>query len=445
MSQRIDHTNYEAWLLDRLEGRLSPDENRALEAFLLAHPELDPGHDELPTLHDTQAALSRLEREALKKQLPPAGLVTAHDLDDHLVARLEGDLAPEQLQALRAFLLAHPEHARDERLHALARIGAEPVVLPGRAGLHRDLPPTGSPSLPLLDDFLVARLEGDLDRDQERALNALLAGDAQARRAWAAMAAARILPHQVEYPHKTELKRGARVIAIGAGAWMRRLAAAASIALLLGLGWWWQHSTSDAPNGLAAGHSPSRSAPAEPRPTESATEPLKPTVEDHQPPLHPDGPGAQPARRQRVPIKEPGQPPPQEMPQPLPEPQPQPQANEPLPPEPAPMDMAAQESWQTPLEAPVTAANPLPRQRDGAAAVPTLRQALASALRERVLESAADPARPLDVSDAEAATNRVLRTVAGEEAAFAVRRDAMVRSKGFELRLGRHLALSARR
>ena len=37
MNERIDHTNYEAWLLDRLEGNLSVDQERALDAFLFQH------------------------------------------------------------------------------------------------------------------------------------------------------------------------------------------------------------------------------------------------------------------------------------------------------------------------------------------------------------------------------------------------------------------------
>ena len=50
MKERIDHSNYEAWLLDRLEGNLTPAQEQELDAFLAAHPELDPGLDELPTL-----------------------------------------------------------------------------------------------------------------------------------------------------------------------------------------------------------------------------------------------------------------------------------------------------------------------------------------------------------------------------------------------------------
>lgn len=89
MNERIDHTNYEAWLLDRLEGNLSAERERALDAFLLQHPELASALDELPTVGGIEAHLSKLDKESLKRTLPPTGLVAQATLDDHLIARLE--------------------------------------------------------------------------------------------------------------------------------------------------------------------------------------------------------------------------------------------------------------------------------------------------------------------------------------------------------------------
>ena len=94
MKERIDHSNYEAWLLDRLEGNLSPQDERALDAFLAANPGLDPGHGSLPTLDDLEATLSASAKNELKRQLPPTGAPSNERLDDHLIARLEGDLPP---------------------------------------------------------------------------------------------------------------------------------------------------------------------------------------------------------------------------------------------------------------------------------------------------------------------------------------------------------------
>ena len=82
MKERIDHSNYEAWLLDRLEGRLSPEQDRALSTFLSLHPELDPGPTELPALERSEVRLDGAQREALKRTLPPVGMPGEAPLDE---------------------------------------------------------------------------------------------------------------------------------------------------------------------------------------------------------------------------------------------------------------------------------------------------------------------------------------------------------------------------
>lgn len=44
MRGKINIANYEAWLLDQLEGRLSAEEEQELLNFLILHPELE-GND----------------------------------------------------------------------------------------------------------------------------------------------------------------------------------------------------------------------------------------------------------------------------------------------------------------------------------------------------------------------------------------------------------------
>ncbi|MFN6115545.1 MAG: hypothetical protein ACK46C_06655 [Flavobacteriales bacterium] len=128
MKERIDHSNYEAWLLDRLEGNLTPAQEQELDAFLAAHPELDPGMDALPTLDQLDAALSRSDKDALKRALPPTGQPSLENVDDFLVARLEGDLNAEQLHALRHFLLEHPELLRSAHLYDLVKLVPEAMA-----------------------------------------------------------------------------------------------------------------------------------------------------------------------------------------------------------------------------------------------------------------------------------------------------------------------------
>lgn len=77
--------------------------------------------------------------------------------------------------------------------------------------------------------------------------------------------------------------------------------------------------------------------------------------------------------------------------------------------------------------------------------VNTLGETLAATLRERVLDQPTRDVRPLDGNDAVAAVDKGLKAVGGERAGLSVSRDDAGRNRGFNLRLGRNLAISASR
>lgn len=108
---KITRHNYEAFLLDRLERTLSEELNRELELFLIANPDIETIEDGLPAI-DPSAELNVFEKNALKKQLPPIQF-NLNNIDDLLVAKLEGDLLPEQLKTL-------DEHISSDETIALA-------------------------------------------------------------------------------------------------------------------------------------------------------------------------------------------------------------------------------------------------------------------------------------------------------------------------------------
>lgn len=446
MKQRIDHSNYEAWLLDRLEGRLTPEEERELTAFLLANPDLDTGLDELPTVSVEAAELDEQTKDRLKRALPPVGRVDEHTVMDFIIARYEGDLTSQQEAELADFMQAHPEHGRAEKLYRASRLEKEPLSHPEKSALHRTLPPAGLPVAGDLDDFLVALMEGDLNAEQERAVAAIIESDAGTRGSWTLMQSTRTPREKIAYPDKGSLKRSARVIPIAWGAWVARMAAAAAVVLLFGLGWWWLHApavnearyadheplpavkreatTVPQGHGLALQDSAMEERAAAPRRAQdhrnhgTRTAPVADTAAHHAP--------AVPLNNQ-------------------PEPAPPLVAHEPIQQQdtarddqqilPDAEEMGPVASVESPGES-VTAA---------ARTVPTLRQALTGALRERVLDRPADFPRSLDDTDAEVAADRAVRAVAGQHAGFVMRRDAQGRNRGFQLKLGRHLAVSARR
>ncbi|MCW5899579.1 MAG: hypothetical protein KIT10_09945 [Flavobacteriales bacterium] len=444
MKSRIDHSNYEAWLLDRLEGNLDPERERELDAFLLAHPELDLGLDELPTLGDLEARLPQVEKDALKRSLPPMGMPGETAIDDFLIARLEGDLSPDQAEALRIFLIDHPEHRRAERLYALTKLVPEALAYTAKHGLERQLPPPGLPDRYTLDDFLVARLEGDLTAEQEEALFTYLALEPSAARHWALMGHTRIAAEAVTFPSKYDLKKSGKVIAIGSGGgaspwsvWAPRLRAAAVVAVLLGLGLWLldrgPEQTSQVaevvekdPKGTANTPDPQQNgnaaatqvqvdqAPGAAQDAPRASGDKDPSSKFRQPPVEREEGGLLARVEPLIRSNEPGR----------------------VGPRSAEVPEVVISPWED---------QPEEGLADAGTEGISLGGFLAGKLRKRVLKEEEADQRPLDTQDAVAAVDKGLRAVRGEGAGLQVGRQPDGRARSWDLRLGPNLAISASR
>lgn len=435
MNERIDQSNYEAWLLDRLEGNLTPAQEQELEAFLAVNPGLDTGLDELPTLDQLDATLSANDRNALKRTLPPTGLPSTENVDDFLVARLEGDLNADQLNALRHFLLEHPELLRTAHLYDLVKLVPEAMAYAAKRDLERQLPPVGKPDRYTVDDFLVAELEGDLTAEQRKALAAYVATHPEVGRARELMQRTRIAAEAVVYAEKGSLKRGGRVIALGT--WAVRFAAAASVAVLLGMGIWYLGRTEAPEEQLAnvpeattntSSENPNK-VPVEaehstPQSLENSGNPGSAVPEVEQPagtPTHAPAPMPRVAREipvQLAAVREP-------------------MNNRAAEERPSLRAVDVENATWLPADEPVAVAS-------SASATPvasTLGGALASVVRERVLEQPAGNTGPLGQDDAIAAVDRGLKVLGGEQAGLSV--DRTERSRTFNIRLGRNLTVTA--
>jgi hypothetical protein len=451
VNERIDHNNYEAWLLDRLEGNLSEQQLAMLDAFLAANPGLDPGIDELPSLDQQIEHLSSADKNALKRSLPPTGL-PAEPIDDHLIAKFEGDLTPKQEQALRAYLIDHPEHQRSERLYEVSRLLPEALAYADTMALARQLPPQGMPTRYTVEDHLVARLEQDLTPEQEHALDVYLLSDEQAQRSWALLQHTRIPAEAVVYEHKQDLKKGVKVIAIGAAraAWVVRLRVAASIAVILGLAIWAFDRSAD--HGPQVAEQPQEQVPST---TNDSTQEKGRTEELKSDPVETqqrDGSRSAPQ------ILRGGSPQDEHR---APKPQDRSEKNAPpIVPERGAVDRLAGVVPQLPTE---PLAQDAPREvtvpeadtflaarsleahkADDRQGIP-LSEFVANVFRKQVLDPTSEEEGPLGQADAVAALDKGLRTVGGDRAGLDVEREDDGRVSRFDLRLGRNFAISASR
>lgn len=133
---KINRHNYEAYLLDRLEGTLSVEDQRELQQFLLLNPDCAPELEELEPVVLRGEKLIFQHPEMLKKELPDHRSVLGdHNFDLFSIARMEGDLTAEQIKAHQAMLEADQQKAKVWKHWQQATLVKEPHTYPNKEQL----------------------------------------------------------------------------------------------------------------------------------------------------------------------------------------------------------------------------------------------------------------------------------------------------------------------
>lgn len=128
----INEHNYEAFLLDALEGRLTAEQQLELETFMALHPELSVELEGLSDLSFDPEQTVFPDKNGLKK--------TASDLvaAEQFIAYIEGQLNPEERRLLEESCAANPALALELKLyqHTIAQAD-EQIVFENKAALKR--------------------------------------------------------------------------------------------------------------------------------------------------------------------------------------------------------------------------------------------------------------------------------------------------------------------
>jgi len=135
---KISRHNYEAFLLDQLEGRLSVEDQHMLQEFLLLNPdcsgelsELEPWILEPEKIHFQNSKL-------LRKEIPSyATSLENHNFDLFSIARMEGDLNSDQIMAHQTMVEADDRSAQKWMEWQRAILVPEPLVFEGKDQLRR--------------------------------------------------------------------------------------------------------------------------------------------------------------------------------------------------------------------------------------------------------------------------------------------------------------------
>lgn len=135
---KINRHNYEAYLLDQLEGRLSVEDQQKLHDFLLLNPdcsgelsEMDPWILEPEKVHFPNSKL-------LRKEIPShSTILENHNFDLFSIARMEGDLNSDQIMAHQTLVEADDHIAQEWMEWQRTILVPEPLVFEGKDQLRR--------------------------------------------------------------------------------------------------------------------------------------------------------------------------------------------------------------------------------------------------------------------------------------------------------------------
>ncbi|MFI5220055.1 MAG: hypothetical protein ACHQNT_11275 [Bacteroidia bacterium] len=132
----INKSNYEIYFLDFYEGNLSAEMQAELFLFLEQHPELKSEFKNFDLVKLPESDIRFPDKSILKKEI-----VTEENIQQYLVAKLEGDLNKEELHELNKFLFSHPQFKKDEKLFELTRLSPDKnIVFENKSLLKKAIP-----------------------------------------------------------------------------------------------------------------------------------------------------------------------------------------------------------------------------------------------------------------------------------------------------------------
>ena len=158
--------------------------------------------------------------------------INRNNYEAFLLDLLEGSLSFEEEKELNEFLKHHPEFVVDLPDTELWRLEKNHVSYPSRDQLKKEFPVADTKlSETNFDFFSIARMEGDLTSRQEEEHHSMVSRDESREVEWRAWQKARLVPEQIQFHGKKNLKRKKAVN--GRMVWMSAISAAAALTLLL--------------------------------------------------------------------------------------------------------------------------------------------------------------------------------------------------------------------
>ncbi|MFW6224084.1 MAG: anti-sigma factor family protein [Bacteroidota bacterium] len=209
----INRNNYEIYIIDYLDGNLSPAQVDELMLFLDQNPDIKEEIDGLEnTLPDTGEQPAVFSDKAALKQLDSSqqSSINRDDYETWFIAAVEGTLSREEMLILDDFLSENPDLQKDFDLFMATKLEADAnITYQDKDLLKQPENETGSTiNADSFEAWCVAAVEGELSPEQQNELHSYLQQNPELKREYSLFEATRLQPDMdVVFENKHELKQ----------------------------------------------------------------------------------------------------------------------------------------------------------------------------------------------------------------------------------------------
>ncbi len=246
----INKDNYEAYYLDYYEGNLTPSEVDEMLLFIEQNPEIRNEFEGYESVSLVPDETIRYEgKESLKKNgIPAAGLITAENCEEFLVAELEGYISDDELIQLNEFIAANPKFNKDRRIYSYTYLEPDlSVTFSLKESLIHKAIPVGSINESNYENIMILEVEGTISLELRMELDEFLNLNPQLGKERKLFGLTRLQPDtSIVFLEKASLKHA--IVPIRKIVYYA-LSASASIILLMGIYFTWENKFR--PTGLA--------------------------------------------------------------------------------------------------------------------------------------------------------------------------------------------------
>ncbi|MCF8217399.1 MAG: hypothetical protein K9I29_03725 [Bacteroidales bacterium] len=237
---RINRNNYEAYMIDYLDGNLTSAQTDELMLFLDENPDIKAeaeGLDMTVNPVDEQSPVYD-EKAALKQPVTDdSGTITEDNYETWFIAFVEGNLSNDEKSHLHTYLNQNPEKQKELELFKATKLQPEEVTFENKSQLKAiAIIPVAGIDASNYEQKMIARVEGDLSLGEITDLNAFIEQNPGLKQEFEWFKKSKLKEDKsIAFPDKRHLKK--YTIGVTRKTLYNFVAAAAAIALVIGFSW----------------------------------------------------------------------------------------------------------------------------------------------------------------------------------------------------------------